>query len=134
MVASTWKRIFHLLTVVMLAGKISSFQQKLQLQHRIFKQYQSIFALSSTTSKTSEEKDFEWDRIADDVFRKDKRPIILFDGVCNLCNGGVNFALDNDSIGMLNVVYFDFIVSLIPKNHLFILCQALLGLHLYNQL
>ena len=24
------------------------------------------------------------------------KPIILFDGVCNLCNGGVNFAIDHD--------------------------------------
>jgi predicted DCC family thiol-disulfide oxidoreductase YuxK len=30
------------------------------------------------------------------VFEHDKRPIILFDGVCNLCNAGVNFALDHD--------------------------------------
>ncbi|CAL8468395.1 g7935 [Coccomyxa elongata] len=30
-------------------------------------------------------------------FQTDKRPIILFDGVCNLCNGGVKFALENDS-------------------------------------
>lgn len=27
----------------------------------------------------------------------DQRPIILFDGVCNLCNGSVNLAIDNDS-------------------------------------
>lgn len=27
------------------------------------------------------------------------KPIILFDGVCNLCNGGVNFAIDNDRTG-----------------------------------
>ena len=33
---------------------------------------------------------------ADDYFATDKRPIILFDGVCNLCNGGVNLALDLD--------------------------------------
>ncbi|EIE19405.1 DUF393-domain-containing protein [Coccomyxa subellipsoidea C-169] len=30
-------------------------------------------------------------------FATDKRPIILFDGVCNLCHGGVDFALKNDS-------------------------------------
>lgn len=29
-------------------------------------------------------------------FSKDKRPIVLFDGVCNMCNGGVNFILDWD--------------------------------------
>merc|ERR1719159_1925360 len=27
-------------------------------------------------------------------FQDDKRPVVLFDGVCNLCNGGVNFVLD----------------------------------------
>ena len=36
-----------------------------------------------------------------DYFATDKRPVILFDGVCNLCNGGVNFALDMDPPGML---------------------------------
>eukprot|EP00227_Mantoniella_beaufortii_P007884 CAMPEP_0197575664 /NCGR_PEP_ID=MMETSP1326-20131121/988_1 /TAXON_ID=1155430 /ORGANISM="Genus nov. species nov., Strain RCC2288" /LENGTH=197 /DNA_ID=CAMNT_0043138473 /DNA_START=253 /DNA_END=846 /DNA_ORIENTATION=+ len=36
-----------------------------------------------------------------DFFAADKRPIILFDGVCNLCNGGVNLALDLDPSGRL---------------------------------
>lgn len=31
------------------------------------------------------------------VFEKDSRPIILFDGACNMCNAGVNFILDFDS-------------------------------------
>ncbi|EFJ49181.1 hypothetical protein VOLCADRAFT_90057 [Volvox carteri f. nagariensis] len=31
-----------------------------------------------------------------DDFAIDQRPVILFDGVCNLCNGGVNFMMDND--------------------------------------
>lgn len=30
------------------------------------------------------------------VFEDDKRPIILFDGVCNLCNSAVNLAIDWD--------------------------------------
>ena len=30
----------------------------------------------------------------------DKRPVILFDGVCNMCNGGVNFVLDWDKTGV----------------------------------
>lgn len=29
-------------------------------------------------------------------FERDDRPIMLFDGVCNLCNGGVKFVRDND--------------------------------------
>eukprot|EP00879_Flechtneria_rotunda_P012414 GHRR01012963.1.p1 GENE.GHRR01012963.1~~GHRR01012963.1.p1 ORF type:complete len:122 (+),score=20.83 GHRR01012963.1:309-674(+) len=37
--------------------------------------------------------------VAIDYFQRDKRPIILFDGVCNLCNGGVNFVLDWDKQG-----------------------------------
>lgn len=35
------------------------------------------------------------------VFATDKRPVILFDGVCNLCNNAVNLALDWDPQGKL---------------------------------
>jgi predicted DCC family thiol-disulfide oxidoreductase YuxK len=35
------------------------------------------------------------------VFEQDNRPIILFDGVCNLCNSAVNLALDWDPKGKL---------------------------------
>mmetsp|Transcript_19326 Transcript_19326/g.40504 ORF Transcript_19326/g.40504 Transcript_19326/m.40504 type:complete len:207 (+) Transcript_19326:231-851(+) len=35
------------------------------------------------------------------VFENDTRPIILFDGVCNLCNNAVNLALDWDPNGTL---------------------------------
>ncbi|PKA55847.1 DCC family protein [Apostasia shenzhenica] len=31
-----------------------------------------------------------------EFFLGDSRPIMLFDGVCNLCNGGVRFLRDND--------------------------------------
>lgn len=41
-----------------------------------------------------------WQSRADAIFsEKDSRPVILFDGVCNMCNGGVNFALDWDPDG-----------------------------------
>ena len=40
-----------------------------------------------------------WQERASKVFSVDERPVILFDGVCNLCNGGVNFALDWDPEG-----------------------------------
>eukprot|EP00850_Spirogloea_muscicola_P008840 SM000048S16552 [mRNA] locus=s48:452940:454169:+ [translate_table: standard] len=36
---------------------------------------------------------------ADRYFAIDPRPIILFDGVCNMCNGFVNFMLDGDKDG-----------------------------------
>lgn len=34
-----------------------------------------------------------------DYFANDTRPVILFDGVCNLCNTGVNIVLDWDKAG-----------------------------------
>ena len=33
------------------------------------------------------------------IFEKDARPIILFDGVCNFCNANVNLLLKLDKIG-----------------------------------
>ena len=56
--------------------------------------------LEDVSSEASSEN-IDWKEISESVFSKDKRPVILFDGVCNLCNGGVNFALDNDSVGKL---------------------------------
>jgi predicted DCC family thiol-disulfide oxidoreductase YuxK len=39
--------------------------------------------------------------LGENYFAVDDRPIILFDGVCNLCNGGVNTALKFDKKGAL---------------------------------
>ena len=39
--------------------------------------------------------------ISSRVFENDQRPVILFDGVCNLCNTAVNLALDWDPTGKL---------------------------------
>lgn len=56
-----------------------------------------------SNSKSSQEKeeisgvDWDWKELVESVFTPDdSRPIILFDGVCNLCNGGINFAMDQD--------------------------------------
>lgn len=43
---------------------------------------------------------WDWEQLAASAYTDDDRPIILFDGQCNLCNGGVNFALDHDPNGM----------------------------------
>lgn len=58
--------------------------------------------LSASVSVTDKEFSgfgvtWDWEQVTAQVFQDDKRPIILFDGVCNLCNGGVNFALDHDA-------------------------------------
>ena len=60
--------------------------------------------LSASVSVTDKEFSgfgvtWDWEQVTAQVFQDDKRPIILFDGVCNLCNGGVNFALDHDAKG-----------------------------------
>ncbi|CAI7812428.1 unnamed protein product [Closterium sp. NIES-53] len=39
--------------------------------------------------------------IGDEFFESDLRPVVLFDGVCNLCNKWVNFLLDYDPHGNL---------------------------------
>mmetsp|Transcript_16508 Transcript_16508/g.31276 ORF Transcript_16508/g.31276 Transcript_16508/m.31276 type:complete len:237 (+) Transcript_16508:125-835(+) len=69
----------------------SELKQKLRLQSSLSS------SSSSTTAKT--ELEFDWQGIAKGVFENDDRPVILFDGICNLCNGGVNFALDHDTVG-----------------------------------
>mmetsp|Transcript_2538 Transcript_2538/g.3906 ORF Transcript_2538/g.3906 Transcript_2538/m.3906 type:complete len:234 (-) Transcript_2538:378-1079(-) len=61
----------------------------------------SSSSATETTNLNDNELEFDWRTITQELFQTDKRPIVLFDGVCNLCNGGVNFALDNDSIGNL---------------------------------
>ncbi|KAJ8445555.1 hypothetical protein Cgig2_012443 [Carnegiea gigantea] len=37
-----------------------------------------------------------WVAETSNFFDRDSRPIMLFDGVCNLCNSGVKFVRDND--------------------------------------
>ncbi len=54
----------------------------------------------SPESEAIDEINFDWKSIASSVFNTgDSRPVVLFDGVCNLCNGAVNFSLDHDSKG-----------------------------------
>jgi predicted DCC family thiol-disulfide oxidoreductase YuxK len=46
----------------------------------------------------------DWKSLAASVFANDSRPVVLFDGVCNLCNGAVNFSLDHDHKGKFRFV------------------------------
>ncbi|GAV66011.1 DUF393 domain-containing protein, partial [Cephalotus follicularis] len=50
----------------------------------------------ATLSPPSSNK-VDWvDPSTSSFFTEDSRPIMLFDGVCNFCNGGVRFVRDND--------------------------------------
>lgn len=51
-------------------------------------QRSSLLALAEDTSTLPD--------IARGVFEQDKRPVLLYDGVCNMCNGFVNLFLDVD--------------------------------------
>jgi hypothetical protein len=57
-------------------------------------------AMAEENSRADPAAPLDWEQLASSAFTHDDRPIILFDGKCNLCNGGVNFALDHDPTGM----------------------------------
>ncbi|KAG4961617.1 hypothetical protein AAZX31_13G345200 [Glycine max] len=56
----------------------------------------SLPARKSSTFATLSQPRSDWVEATNSFFDQDKRPIMLFDGVCNLCNGGVKFVRDND--------------------------------------
>ncbi|KAI3970244.1 hypothetical protein MKX01_023891 [Papaver californicum] len=60
----------------------------------------STLATTISTSRPDDEEEevvVDWVKATSNFFDQgDSRPIMLFDGVCNLCNGGVKFVRDND--------------------------------------
>jgi len=61
----------------------------------------NMAALSASATPRFDVKVDDPTTVAKRVFATDQRPVILFDGVCNLCNGAVNLALDWDPSGKL---------------------------------
>lgn len=53
-----------------------------------------VFAKETTVD---EQLPWDWNHVAHSVWKTDNRKIVLFDGDCNLCNGGVNLLLDMDT-------------------------------------
>ncbi|XP_052287436.1 DCC family protein At1g52590, chloroplastic isoform X5 [Citrus sinensis] len=53
-------------------------------------------AVVATLSPPKRDKVDYWVDATSSFFEPDSRPIMLYDGVCNLCNGGVKFVRDND--------------------------------------
>ncbi|CAH2036500.1 unnamed protein product [Thlaspi arvense] len=51
---------------------------------------------ASANPRTLRRDSVDWVKETSSFFEEDKRPIMLFDGVCNLCNGGVKFVRDHD--------------------------------------
>jgi len=47
-------------------------------------------------------KDWDWKTLAESVFTtEEQRPIVLFDGVCTLCDATINFVMDHDTTAKL---------------------------------
>jgi len=74
-----------------------------------------ISDIDSDDKSIVEGVDWDWEKMSAEVLSEDKRPIILFDGICNLCNGGVNFALDRDESAKLR---FCSLQSRVAESHL----------------
>eukprot|EP00985_Skeletonema_marinoi_P000532 scaffold203_cov145-Skeletonema_marinoi.AAC.2 len=95
-----------------LSALISNGSHAFQLSHHHvvssrFASVQSVTSLGSTKSSSAPSV------VLDRVFEIDSRPIILFDGVCNLCSSAVNLALDWDPRGKLR---FAALQSKVGKN------------------
>ncbi|KAM1600963.1 DCC family protein At1g52590, chloroplastic isoform X2 [Malus sylvestris] len=57
----------------------------------------SFVTFATVSPRTPSKGDrVDWVEATSGFFENDTRPIMLFDGVCNLCNGGVKFVRDND--------------------------------------
>ncbi|CAJ1958862.1 unnamed protein product [Cylindrotheca closterium] len=78
--------------IVLLARSSTSFG--FQASHQLKKTLSTHTSLAATQMADPA-------TVSNRVFETDKRPIILFDGVCNLCNNAVNLALDWDPEGKL---------------------------------
>ncbi|KAK6795506.1 hypothetical protein RDI58_008959 [Solanum bulbocastanum] len=66
---------------------------------RLRRQFTPLATLSTppNSSSSSRQAAVDWVEETASFFELDNRPIMLFDGVCNLCNGGVKFVRDNDN-------------------------------------
>ncbi|KAE9467786.1 hypothetical protein C3L33_00330, partial [Rhododendron williamsianum] len=75
------------------AGKAVSFPAHVS---RCRRAATSFVTFATPSPVSGGEAAVDWVEATSNFFEKDTRPIMLFDGVCNLCNGGVKFVRDND--------------------------------------
>mmetsp|Transcript_99695 Transcript_99695/g.277354 ORF Transcript_99695/g.277354 Transcript_99695/m.277354 type:complete len:215 (+) Transcript_99695:30-674(+) len=90
-------------TLILTSSHVGAFDAKPILrQHNgiIVGTTQCSASIATTEINTSPEL-YDSTTIFSRVFAADKRPVILFDGVCNMCNSAVNLALDWDPKGKL---------------------------------
>ena len=72
------------------------------LESAFFITVQDSSPTTAETSKDTKSKQRAWSRrVAELTFQDTTDPVLLFDGVCNLCNDAVIFCLDHDSRAVL---------------------------------
>ncbi|KAL3511881.1 hypothetical protein ACH5RR_024598 [Cinchona calisaya] len=64
--------------------------------HNIRITYAALSTPTPTAGVGTHEDAVDWVVATSSFFEQDSSPIMLFDGVCNLCDGGVKFVRDND--------------------------------------
>ncbi|KAH7866515.1 hypothetical protein Vadar_021334 [Vaccinium darrowii] len=65
-------------------------------RRRVFTTATTFTTFATLSPLRGGETAVDWVESTSSFFEEDTRPIMLFDGVCNLCNGGVKFVRDND--------------------------------------
>ena len=86
-----------LATTIAAASQRASAFTSLQIRPSISTQTLLLSTTTSSSSTTPNNNNVaEPSIVSERVFATDVRPVILFDGVCNMCNGAVNLALDWD--------------------------------------
>ncbi len=80
--------------------RVASYQVAPILRSKRLGPYRQLAALD-TEPMTLASEIYDPATISSRVFGTDRRPVILFDGVCNMCNNAVNVALDWDKDGKL---------------------------------
>lgn len=101
--------VLMLSTIVMLAKNVASFNTAPNPLYRNGDAWKAIGASPPVTQLTMAQQQSAPLEVADGttdttrlpgvaraVFAEDKRPVLLYDGVCNMCNGFVNRFLDVD--------------------------------------
>merc|ERR1711977_13651 len=84
-----------------LSRRSGRYKKKMVMATRMSRKRGEVKVLSSAPESSTRVS--EGAQAGSQYFQDDKRPVVLFDGVCNLCNGGVNFVLDWDVTGKLRL-------------------------------
>ncbi|OWM78264.1 hypothetical protein CDL15_Pgr015083 [Punica granatum] len=76
---------------LLVPGGVGSARITVPASARLSRRFRTLASLNAPPKDS-----VSWVEATSSFFEGDSRPIMLFDGVCNLCNGGVRFVRAND--------------------------------------